>query len=106
MTREQALRHITRVCGPGWRRLVEHVYDRLPVGCTVEQVYQKWGVLRFDLSSANSSAEQLIAEVEELSTDVCQICGRRGAGEVIVNDWVETLCPQPTCFVQASKLNF
>ncbi len=106
MTRDEARNHLRRVCGPGWLPLVDRVFDHLPVGCVVVQVYQKWGVLRFDIWDAPPAVAERLAEVEEISAYTCQICGGTSAGEVAVKGWIETLCADPECLAAAHKLDY
>lgn len=55
MTREEAKRHIKSTCREGWLSLVDEVYNLLPKGITINEVYQKWGGLQFDFEGGNQA---------------------------------------------------
>lgn len=76
--------------GSGWKQLVNNLYDAKPKGVYVLQVKQKWGGLRFYVSSAPSWYFDLIEYYEAKSERTCEVCGRSGI--VRNKGWVETLC--------------
>jgi hypothetical protein len=76
--------------GPGWAGLLDKLYDKKPRSVHVTQVKEKFGTLRFYVSSCLSDFADFIAEVEKESASVCEQCGK--AGEVRNLSWVLTLC--------------
>jgi hypothetical protein len=94
MTREQARRWIGEECGyPGWLGLVDRVFDALPPHVWVEQVFQKWGSLRFDLEHVveDEPFAEYVESIERLSTTICDTCGGAGV-EHVVDGWERTIC--------------
>ncbi len=55
------------------------------------QVKEKFGALRFYMTTTTSLIESLIADAEELSRITCEHCG--APGELVGKHWVKTLCP-------------
>jgi hypothetical protein len=91
MNKTRAMSWINEVCGAGWLPLVEEVFDQLPADVQVEQVYQKYGSLRFDLIPRRCEFASYVKSVEERSLGMCEICGEPGT-EKIVDCWVRTRC--------------
>jgi hypothetical protein len=90
-TREESKRWIEKSCGEGWLILVDEVYDRLPSHLIINQAYQKWGLLRFDLDKEDKEFETFLDSIEEQSGTVCELCGEEGT-EVTVSNWIHTRC--------------
>ena len=88
--------------GPGWYALVADIDRRLGTldpSYSVEQVKSKYGALcyyyyttrRGDVSAA---MDAVVDKAEELSTSICELCGRPGCLRVDRTDWYATLCPE------------
>lgn len=79
----------------GWATLyLSLLADVAASGCEVEitEVKEKFGSLRVHCEQADAAARSLIAQAEERSKTVCQICG--ADGEILVrNHHYITLCP-------------
>jgi hypothetical protein len=57
------------------------------------QVKEKYGGLRFYMSSSSDAMEDLIEHAEELSLQTCEYCGEPGIpSQVKPNGWITTLC--------------
>ena len=54
------------------------------------QVKEKFGGLRFYMTTASDEMYDLIAEAESLSYKTCETCGK--PGEERGNGWIRTLC--------------
>ncbi|MEN9360343.1 MAG: hypothetical protein RL095_1878 [Verrucomicrobiota bacterium] len=93
MTKDEALSWIEETCGQGWLGLVDEVYTALPDGVSISQVYQKWGVLRFDISPDDEAFTEYLEMIEERSSRICEKCG--AAGELrTVGSWESSLCDE------------
>ena len=74
--------------------LVDRVFDALPQGSMVTQVYQKWAALNFDVTpEPDREFGAFLDEIEILSKQVCERCGAP-AIECIDKGWVVALCLQ------------
>lgn len=91
MDREAARSWISRCGCPGWVSLVDQVYDRLPPGLQVKQVYQKWAELRFDLTDYDEAFEKFLVEIAAQSATICGVCGGAGYHHCL-DGWEETIC--------------
>lgn len=101
-------------CGDGWFQLIWNLCENLekqieeelnelnPKEATkallnndysfkVQQVKEKFGGLRFYISSGSDEIYNLIEEAENKSETICETCGKPG---LLSNDrgWVSTLC--------------
>jgi len=76
-------------CGPGWYALIDELssklekmiieldlpkYDR-PVAT---QIKEKYGTLRFYLSTETDEMSDAIEEADEKSETICEVCGKEG----------------------------
>jgi hypothetical protein len=77
--------------GEGWRKLVSKLYDAKPKSTHVMQVKEKWGGLRFYVSSAPEWYYDLIDCYEQESYQLCELCGEQGVNRTDLG-WVLTLC--------------
>jgi hypothetical protein len=59
-------------------------------GCCASQVKEKYGTLRFYMSSETDEMDAAIHKAEYLSSKTCDICGK--AGRLRGEHWVQTLC--------------
>lgn len=85
----------------GWEKLahylcniLERAIDRLPeevrAGVQCAQVKEKFGGLRFYMTQETPYMSGAIAVVENMSYDVCDVCGE--AGKLRHGGWVRALC--------------
>lgn len=77
-TREQALLSVQK----GWYGLVNKIFDRLQLEkdkhIVVDQVKEKWGVLRVYTSPMDEEIDKFIISVESESYKICEQCGNSG----------------------------
>jgi len=88
-------------CGPGWYDIIDNLSSKLeklidpsmefPTYAT--QVKEKYGTLRFYLSTETDEMGKLVDEAEELSSHTCEICGLPGK-LIDSGGWYETRCDQ------------
>jgi len=85
--REMALRCV----GKGWEPLINILFSAKPEGTTVLQVKEKFGGLRFYVSSTTSAFYRVVDEMENVSYSICETCGNAGS---LRSDrsWIKTLC--------------
>ncbi len=91
MNRLEAKKWILKKCGEGWLGLIDEVYDNLPRGIEITQVYQKYAGLRVDINPESESFEDFLADIEERSYSLCEICGKE-ASQYEINEWEYTRC--------------
>ena len=80
-------------CGDGWFDLIDKLCeDILKVDTTTvaTQVKEKFGSLRFYVSSAEDEVFDLIDKAENASEEICEECGAPGKTEGKM--WLKTLC--------------
>ena len=94
-------------CGPGWADLIEVLCNELQdIGIRegfefskdeplVNQVKEKFGTLRFYVSSATDAMYDAIEKFEKLSEETCENCGKYGILREI-RRWYFTRCD--ACF--------
>ena len=86
--------------GDGWRPLIEELDQQLSTldsEYTIEQIKEKFGGLRYYISSNSDNAKKLYElerEYEEKSFTICEECG---SSDSVTTDrekkyWVKTLC--------------
>lgn len=76
--------------GPGWAKLIDKIYDKLPPDAFIEQVKEKYGTLRFYVSNISEEIWDYVHQVESESSEVCEQCGK--PGKLYTNGWWRTLC--------------
>lgn len=85
-------------CDDGWYNLLDELCSRIEDKLDkevdeffVDQVKEKYGGLRFYVSSATEEILDLIDEYEEKSYTICESCGKSGK---LVNHfgWYKTVC--------------
>lgn len=86
ITREDAKRCV----GPGWSSLIDKIYDKLPDPAVMLQVKEKFGGLRFYISSGSQELLDFIDQVEAESLKLCEQCGKPGV--LRKGGWVVTRC--------------
>lgn len=89
-------------CGNGWYDLIDRCSARIEAElmkmpeesrqhCYVNQIKEKFGTLRYYMSSGNDTIWKIISEAEEESAHTCENCG--APGETLdINCWYVTLC--------------
>ena len=87
LSRESALNMV----GKGWSNIINRLYDAKPKNVQVTQVKEKYGTLRFYVSSAPEWYFDLIDYYEEKSGIICEQCGELGKMRED-RGWVLTLC--------------
>lgn len=87
LKRETALNSV----GAGWAIMINNLYDAKPKNVNVTQVKEKFGTLRFYVSSAPEWYWDLISYYEILSERICEKCGNKGTLRTDRN-WILTLC--------------
>lgn len=90
-TRDKSKSWIKKTCGTGWLKLVDEVYDKLPNDLHINQAYQKWGLLMFDIDEDNQEFESFLEIIKIKSSETCEICGSQGK-EVTIENWIHTRC--------------
>lgn len=88
-------------CGDGWNQLlddlcekIEAELDKLPEledNFRILQIKEKFGGLRFYVSGATEEIQKIIDLYEELSYNICEMCGKEGKLRKI-GGWIYTLC--------------
>lgn len=86
----------------GWAKIVLPLFEvidlynaaHLESPIEVLQVKEKFGTLRFYVSSAPEWIHALINHAEHMSEHTCEDCGHRGS--LRQGDWLLTLCPHCT----------
>ena len=90
-------------CDDGWfkllyqiskdiQRVIDNQPDELLKDFAVLQVKEKFGELRFYVGSFNQEIGDLIKKAEEMSGQLCEICGKKGSMSV-KGGWYKTVCP-------------
>lgn len=80
----------------GWLRLIKELIEKLiDLGWDrrVCQIKEKFGSLRFYISSGSNEIYKLIGEFEKLSYKVCENCGKPGELRTDIG-WLSTLCDE------------
>jgi|SRR3982751_3212382 len=94
-------------CGDGWYHLIRDVAEDLyPLvekyrevvdedGCypVVTQVKEKYGTLRFYMSTATDEMHDIIDKYEELSVKTCEVCGNPGSIDH-TKGWLSATCKE------------
>jgi hypothetical protein len=78
--------------GKGWASLINELYDNKPEDVRVLQVKEKFGTLRFYVSSAQEDYLALIDNCQTRSAIICEECGAEGRLRDGV--WMVTLCDE------------
>ena len=91
MDRDDAKQWIRKTCGEGWLSFIDQVFDNLPKGASVSQVYQKYAAIRFDVEPYEERFEAFLDQLADKSLVICEKCGSQGKVTVIDN-WEHTRC--------------
>ena len=86
-------------CNDGWFRLIwnlaadiQRLSDRKNVECIASQVKEKYGGLRFYMSSSPDEVDDLIHVAELESYNICEMCGNQG--KINKGPWYEVRCQE------------
>lgn len=80
----------------GWYPLIKNLIDELiTLGWDkkVTQVKEKFGGLRFYINGGSDEIYNKITEVEKLSHETCELCGKKGELRTKIR-WFTTLCDE------------
>jgi hypothetical protein len=87
-------------CREGWYPLIDELLselDKLDIKLRIDQIKEKWGGLRFYVTVTYAlddftydKACRLIAEYEDKSYHICEVCGE--PGKLHAKGWHQTLC--------------
>lgn len=92
-------------CGAGWYDLLDDLCtkiekelkkiknDKEEYPFQIDQVKEKFGTLRFYVSSATDRIYEFIDEAENKSETTCEVCGEPGK-TLCIRRWLTTLCPK------------
>jgi|GEM_PF-1310689 len=84
-------------CHDGWLELIAELIQKLvETGWTreIRQIKEKFGGLRFYANGLPENGNDLIAEYEKRSYEICEVCGSTDKVRLCGNRWVKTLCDQ------------
>jgi len=93
-------------CDDGWYNIIEalcyKIAERVKVVdyyCSVQarQVKEKYGTLRFYLSTSDDEIDEFVRIAEDLSAKTCEVTGKPGTLCSTSGDWrgwLKTLCPE------------
>ena len=77
--------------GKGWDKIIEPLLIKAnEEGVKVHQIKEKFGGLRFYVSSCSAELGLMIDIAEEQSLHVCESCGAPGKRRA--GSWIKTLC--------------
>ncbi len=92
-------------CGDGWFNLIDELSAKLEsmiipfvedpdidldlIPCA-SQVKEKWGMLRFYMSSSTPEMDEAIEEAEDRSATICEVCG--DPGTLYESGWCKVRC--------------
>jgi|ERR1041385_2021069 hypothetical protein len=88
VTLEEALSSV----GEGWAPLIREVFEKKPAEVKIQQVKEKFGVLRI-YASDNEFERTVIREAETKSKTICEWCGKPGSIDN-QKSWILTLCDE------------
>jgi hypothetical protein len=93
-------------CGDGWFQLIWDLSEKLEkliegfgeieYPPKAVQVKEKYGTLRFYMTSTNGIMDKFIDEAENRSAHTCEVCGRRG--KIRGSRWSYCACIYHTCY--------
>ena len=83
--------------GNGWHDLIWELSEKLEpligdTDCRAAQVKEKFGGLRFYMTSYTDTMHDIIHEYEEKSYITCEVCGEPGTTRR--GGWIKTLCDE------------
>lgn len=91
---EEAVRSYCNM-GQGWSKIIDQLlYDldqpKMEWDCTILQVKEKWGGLRFYIGAGSDEVHKRVHQAEADSYKTCYQCGAEGKPRQ--TGWVSTLC--------------
>lgn len=81
--------------GPGWSKIIDEIFDKLPSDAFITQVKEKFGGLRFYVDGVDSDFYDFIQGMEEKSLTICEMCGQPGK-PITDRGWIKTRCENHT----------
>lgn len=88
----------------GWFQLVYDLGKKIINYCdekeieypNIFQIKEKFGQLRFynSYTLTHKEIENIVIEFEEMSSNICEICGKKAKTLVLSNGLFKTLCPE------------
>jgi hypothetical protein len=87
-TLEEALASV----GPGWASLIREVFAALPKQTVIDQVKEKFGLVRIYHEPYRPRFQKLLNAVEARSATICERCGEPGTFDQSFS-WIKVLCP-------------
>lgn len=87
-------------CGDGWYDLIHNLCNDIVVHCVatgqkppvVQQVKEKFGMLRFYIDMGDDYIWDLISAAEKKSATVCDTCGKKG--KIRTGSWIYVSCEE------------
>lgn len=87
-------------CGDGWNEIIYELCEKLEKIAVREnrdehqasQIKEKYGSLRFYMSSETNEMSELIRDAENLSRKTCEVCGKAGSTIIDARGWMTTTC--------------
>jgi len=83
--------------GKGWAEIIKNLMSDLnDLGWNrdIQQVKEKFGMLRFYMGEGSREMHDRVDEAEELSGKTCETCGEPGTPSSDGGFWVKTICPK------------
>ena len=77
-------------CGDGWFDLIYELSKQLEGHTVAAQVKEKFGGLRFYITTATDEIHEIIDKAEQDSYTICERCGK--SGTLRTDGWHVTLC--------------
>jgi hypothetical protein len=91
--------HFEFECGDGWFELLKECIERLSAlrkkgnyDIVADQVKEKFGTLRFYLSSSTDEMDKVIEQAEARSEETCENCGKPGSMQP--GRWRSVMCKE------------
>jgi hypothetical protein len=78
---------------PGWHRLIDKVYDKLPEGIHIVQVNEKFAALRIYTDVYSEEYERFLHKLADESMQICEFCGKPGSAHSL-GIWTKTICDE------------
>lgn len=90
--REYPLKYALQCVGKGWADIIKTCYEACQYyHADIAQIKEKFGGLRFYISSGPKELYDIINKAEEDSYSICEFCGKPGKA-VSIRGWWKTLC--------------
>lgn len=78
-------------CGPGWYDIIKPLIEQCKKeNASILQIKEKFGGLRFYISTGSPKLYKMIEEAEAESYKTCEECGK--PGRLRSEGWMRTLC--------------